>query len=164
MGRAVHAVLQVMDLMTLANLDDLSRAQAAAEGIERRWSDVATLVRSAAESDVVRRAVSGRFWREVPVAVLIEGSVLEGYVDLIYELDDGLGIVDYKTDSVAASEVAERMEQYQVQGEAYRIALEQATRLKVEAVTFVFAALGGHEAAVATSPELTDRALIGLRG
>ena len=32
-GRAVHAVLQVIDLATGAGLDDLARAQAAAEGI-----------------------------------------------------------------------------------------------------------------------------------
>jgi ATP-dependent helicase/nuclease subunit A len=164
LGRAVHAVLQVIDLVSLAKLDDLSRAQAAAEGIERRWEDVARLVRSAAESGVVRRAASGRFWREVPVAVMIEGSVLEGYVDLIYELDGGLGIVDYKTDSVTAAEADRRMQAYRVQGEAYRLAVEQATGQEVKDVTFVFASLAGREVAVPAQEQLREQLLTGLRG
>ena len=46
-GRAVHAVLQVIDLATGAGLDDLARAQADAEGIPEQAPEVATLVRAA---------------------------------------------------------------------------------------------------------------------
>jgi ATP-dependent helicase/nuclease subunit A len=159
LGRAVHAVLQVADLHALSNLEQLSRAQAAAEGIEHRWQEVATLARRAAQSDAVRRAVSGPFWREVPVAVTLEGIILEGYVDLVYETPGGLGIVDYKTDSVSPAEADKRMDQYRIQGEAYRVALQIATGLDVPEVTFVFASLPGHEVTVRTSEELRDQVL-----
>jgi len=88
---AADALLQSIDLATLANLDALATAQAEAEGIPRRSAEVARLVRNAASSDAVKRAVaSGRYWREVPVGAPIGGVVLEGFIDLLYEGADGL--------------------------------------------------------------------------
>jgi ATP-dependent exoDNAse (exonuclease V) beta subunit len=155
-------VLQVIDLEHLTELEELATAHAAAEGIGDRGQDVATLVRSAAGSAVVRQAVSGRFWREVPVAGLVRGVLIEGYIDLVYETDGGLGIVDYKTDSVSESGVEERMQQYEVQGATYRILLEEVSRLPVTQVTFVFAALDGLEAAVSPDAAVEEQVLIRL--
>ena len=60
-GRAVHAVLQTIDLATGDGIDQTARAQAAAEGIPQRQAEVARLARVAVESDIVKRAVgSGR--------------------------------------------------------------------------------------------------------
>lgn len=144
LGRAVHAVLQTVDLATLADLEIHARAQAEAEGIAERTSEVAKLVRAAASLEPVRRAVAGgRFWREVPVGGPIEGGTLEGVVDLLYE--DGKGgfiVLDYKTDAISASEIDERLERYRPQGEAYAILVEAATKKRVSAVIFAFAAIG----------------------
>jgi ATP-dependent helicase/nuclease subunit A len=63
---------------------------------------VARLVRAACDSEPVRRAATARHWREVPLGAPFGGVLLEGFVDLLYELPDGrLVIVDYKTDSVS---------------------------------------------------------------
>ncbi len=143
LGRAVHAVLQVVDLENLTGLEDLSRSQAAAEGLPDRADEVARLARTAAESAPVRRAIASRsYWREVPVGVTLGDAVMEGYIDLVFATDEGFEIVDYKTDAVTSGEVASRMTQYELQGEAYRLAIELATGKQVPVVSFVFAAIG----------------------
>jgi len=138
LGRAVHAVLQTVDLATLADLDIQARAQAEAEGIGERAAEVAKLVRAAASLEPVREAVErGRFWREVPVGGPIEGGILEGVVDLLYEDGNGgLVVLDYKTEAISASEVDERLERCRPQGEAYAILVEAATKRRVSAVVF----------------------------
>ena len=71
LGRAVHAVLQTIDLETGEGIEDTARAQATAEGIPHLQSEVAALAWAAVNSDIVRRAVaSGRYWREAHIALL----------------------------------------------------------------------------------------------
>jgi ATP-dependent helicase/nuclease subunit A len=142
-GRAVHAVLQVIDLATRDGLDDLARAQAAAEGIPEQAAEVARLVRAACDSEPVRRAAAVRHWREVPLGAPVGGVLLEGFVDLLYELPDGrLAIVDYKTDSVQGAEVDRRMERYRLQGGVYGLLVGEVTGREVARIEFVFAAAG----------------------
>jgi len=142
-GRAVHAVLQVIDLATRAGLDDLARAQAAAEGIPEQAAEVARLVRAACDGEPLRRASTARHWREVPLGAPVGGVLLEGFVDLLYELPDGrLAIVDYKTDSVQGAEVDRRMERYRLQGGVYGLLVGEVTRRDVARIEFVFAAAG----------------------
>ena len=146
-GRAVHAVLQTVDLKTGAGIEDTARAQAVAEGIPRRESDIARLTRVAIESDVVRRAVeSGRFWREVPVGVPVEDGALEGFIDLLFETPSGgLAIVDYKTDSLREGQTAAAAERYRPQASAYALAVSRATNKPVEEVVFLFLEPKGEE-------------------
>ena len=89
-GRAVHGVLQVVDLATGAGLDAAVSSQCLAEGIVEYADVVTALVRSALASDVVQRAAAREHWRESYVGTLQpDGTVLEGFVDLIYREDDG---------------------------------------------------------------------------
>jgi ATP-dependent exoDNAse (exonuclease V) beta subunit len=142
LGRAVHAVLQLVDLATLEGLDRLAAARAAAEGIPAEAARVAELARRAALSAPVRRATTGRYWREVPVGGRIGDTTIEGFVDLLYEVDDGLGVVDYKTDQVTAADVEARLNHYRAQGAAYALLAEAATGRPVRSVEFVFTGPG----------------------
>ena len=138
-GRAVHAVLQTIDLATGDGIDETARAQAAAEGISQRQAEVARLARVAVESEVVKRAVaSGRLWREVPLGVPVGDGALEGFVDLLFEEDDGLVIVDYKTDSVEPEEVATAAKRYRLQAGSYALLAQRATRKPVKEIVFLF--------------------------
>ena len=85
LGRAVHAVLQSIDLATGAGLEGAARAQAAAEGIPDRADEVARRVKAALDAPSVREAIAGRYWREVYVAAPVEGVTVEGFIDLLYE-------------------------------------------------------------------------------
>ena len=89
-----------MDLASGDGLEDVVQSQCVAEGVVEFSALVTALVRSALESDVVKRAVAREHWRESYVGMVqADGTLLEGFVDLIYREDDGsLVIVDYKTD------------------------------------------------------------------
>ncbi|WP_324651547.1 UvrD-helicase domain-containing protein [Georgenia sp. H159] len=143
-GRAVHAVLQAVDLTTGAGLEDAVGAQCVAEGITGHEELVADLVRSALASDTVRRAAERRFWRESYTATVEEdGTVLEGFVDLVFRDDDAaLVVVDYKTDAVPAEALPARAEYYRPQLQAYCRMLAGATGAEVRGV-LVFVAPGG---------------------
>ncbi|WP_322795500.1 UvrD-helicase domain-containing protein [Tepidiforma sp.] len=140
-GRAVHAVLQTIDLATGDGLEETAAAQAAAEGVPGEASHVARLARSALDSRPVQEAVrSGRSWREVYVGAEIDGTVVEGFIDLLYERENGeLVVVDYKTDTLrSAAEVDAAMARYRLQGAAYAAALQAALGRAVAEVVFVF--------------------------
>ncbi|WBQ07842.1 UvrD-helicase domain-containing protein [Kribbella sp. CA-293567] len=120
-GRAVHGVLQVVDLATGADLDAAVSAQCLAEGVVEYADVVSALVRSALSSEVVQRAAAREHWRESYVGTLQpDGTVLEGFVDLIYREDDGtLIIVDYKTDTIPAAALGARIAHYAPQLHTY---------------------------------------------
>jgi ATP-dependent exoDNAse (exonuclease V) beta subunit len=140
-GRAVHATLQTVDLGTGDNLAAIARAQAVAEGVERWLDDVERLARAALSSSAVREAVaSGRYWREMYVATPLGDTLVEGFIDLLYENVDGeLVVVDYKTDTVrSGADVDAAVGRYRLQGATYAVALEQQLGRTVAAVRFVF--------------------------
>jgi ATP-dependent exoDNAse (exonuclease V) beta subunit len=154
LGRAVHSVLQTVDLASGADLEATARAQAAAEGIPARAAEVARLARAALDSDAVREAVaSGRYWREIYVGAGIAGGegtvsgdvVVEGFIDLLYETAAGdLVVVDYKTDALSEGDSIEAaLERYRLQGAAYALALTEALRRPVARCVFVFVNTAG---------------------
>jgi ATP-dependent exoDNAse (exonuclease V) beta subunit len=139
LGRAVHAVLQTVDLRTGAGIDDAAAAQAAAEGIIGREDEVAQRARVALGTRVVQEAVEHGFRREMYVATPVNGTTLEGYVDLVYRRPDGLVVVDYKTDAWADdADLATKVARYRLQGASYAVALEQATGEPVAECVFLF--------------------------
>jgi ATP-dependent exoDNAse (exonuclease V) beta subunit len=143
-GRAVHAVLQAVDLGTGAGLEDLSAEQAVAEGVVGREGEIAALVRAALGSDVITRAAAGgRYWRELyvgaPVGDGVDAPVVEGFIDLLVEGDDGFTVVDYKTDTVQGEEeIGRAAERYRLQGATYALALERALGRPVARCVFLF--------------------------
>jgi len=155
-GRAVHATLQTIDLATGEGLEATARAQAWAEEIPGREGEVQALVRSVLEAPVVRAAVAGdRYWREVPVAAPVDGTTIEGFVDLLVDAPEGLVVVDYKTDRAPGDdELDALMAKYRVQGAAYALALERVLERPVARCVFVFARRGG----AALEREVTDMA------
>ena len=139
-GRAVHATLQSIDLETGEGLEAVAAAQSLAEGIEDRLPDVIRFARAALESPAVQAAVaSGRYFREVYVGATVEGVLVEGFIDLLYETPAGLVIVDYKTDTVdTEAEVDAAMQRHRLQGAAYAVALAASQAQPVSGCTFVF--------------------------
>jgi ATP-dependent exoDNAse (exonuclease V) beta subunit len=128
-GRAVHAVLQVVDLTTGEGLDDAVAAQCVAEGVVEHTEVVRAMARAALDSEVVQRAAAREHWRESYVGTVQgDGIVHEGFADLIYREDDGsLVVVDYKTDAVPEAAVPVRSAIYQPQMDAYVEMLGAAT-------------------------------------
>ncbi len=169
-GRAVHAVLQAVDLtpfghdappeVRTAALRPLALAQARAERIGDRSADVERLAAAALSSDVVVEAIrSGTARREVYVAAPVGGRLLEGFVDLCFDDGAGLVVVDYKTDAVDGDEDLERAyERYRLQAAAYALALAAATGRPVRRCVLLFLAASGRpaERAVTDLPTLLE--------
>ena len=154
-GRAVHGVLQVVDLASGDGLHEAVAAQCVAESVVEFAALVTVLVRSALNSEVVKRAAAREHWRESYVGMLQEdGTVLEGFIDLIYREDDGsLVIVDYKTDDAPDAALPSRVGYYAPQLNAYRSIVETAIHKPTSPPVLVFArttraasiAVGGHQ-------------------
>ncbi|HEY4378680.1 MAG TPA: PD-(D/E)XK nuclease family protein, partial [Acidimicrobiales bacterium] len=151
-GRAVHGVLQTIDLGTGAGRDAAVAAQCQAEAIGTRADDVARLVQLALDSPVVREAAANAHWREVYACTPVAGRLLEGYVDLLYRGPDGLVVVDYKTAGTTdPTDLAQRVEGYRLQGASYALSVAQTTGEPVHRVVFLFLTPGG-----AVSIDLAD--------
>ncbi len=159
-GRAVHAAVQGLPW----DADDsliaaFARAQAVAEAIPERAGEVERLVKKALQSEAADRARSAaRALREVPFALSQDGTILEGFVDLVIETDAGLEIVDWKTDDVPRAAVAERLREYELQAGLYVLGIETATGRSVNKVTYVFVR-AGLEASPGEPPSLRAAAL-----
>lgn len=138
-GRAVHGVLQTVDLATGAGLTAACAAQAAAEGVLGKEGVIEELAQSALDSETVRTAAQSKHWREVYVGVPWNDGVLEGYIDLLYENDDGLVVVDYKTDAWRKeTELDVKVDLYSVQLQAYAEAVRVAVGREVAGALLLF--------------------------
>ena len=131
--------MQSIDLDSGDGIEDRARVQASAEGIPDLENEIARLCRRAVESEIVRRAVvSGRLWREVPVAAATGDGSLHGFIDLLFEEPDGLVVVDYKTDRVDPSAEPDPSARYRLQGGAYAHAIQRVTGSRVKEVVFLY--------------------------
>jgi ATP-dependent exoDNAse (exonuclease V) beta subunit len=87
-----------------------------------------------------RQAV--RLWRELPVWFPDGADLIEGVVDLAFEEDGGLVLVDYKTDHIADEQALEQAAHHAPQLQLYGRGLAQATGLPVRERLVLFTALG----------------------
>jgi ATP-dependent exoDNAse (exonuclease V) beta subunit len=137
-GNAVHTVLEYMDLDDPGGIGPLSRWAACAFDVGGLEGRVAELVKGALSTEIFARARRGRFYREYPLSAWDGEKLIEGAVDLLIVENDGLTVIDYKTDLVEGERVRERAEHYRPQIEAYVRALEAATGKKVKEASLLF--------------------------
>jgi ATP-dependent exoDNAse (exonuclease V) beta subunit len=138
-GRAVHGVLQTIDLATGAGLDAAVAAQCEAEAVPGRAEDVRRLVMVALDSPSVKEAARSPHWREVYACTPVDGRLLEGYIDLLYRGPDGLVVVDHKTAATSdPDELDRRVEGYRIQGASYALTIGASTAEPVTRVTLLF--------------------------
>ncbi|MEZ5320912.1 MAG: UvrD-helicase domain-containing protein [Microthrixaceae bacterium] len=143
LGRAVHRTLELVDLADPDGntLRAVAATAARTEGIEGHLSHVLDCCVAALAAPSVRLAATRPHHKEHYLAAPIGGVVVEGYVDLLVETDDGLLIVDYKSDDLrdpigtAADAAAAR---YRLQAATYAAALSITTGLPIAGAAFVF--------------------------
>jgi ATP-dependent exoDNAse (exonuclease V) beta subunit len=166
LGHLVHSIMERVPL----DADGRLGAIAEEEALESGRPDLAHRARCLAAacwaSAPVREAAARRHWKEVPVSAAIDGVLLEGYVDLLYAREDGLVVIDFKTDRDADVEAAER--RYGLQLGAYALALEAATGRRVCDSWIVMAAGGddggpGPSARVEVDDALRERVRVAAR-
>jgi ATP-dependent helicase/nuclease subunit A len=144
-GRAVHAALADLDLSSWRDgagrsVDEVAATHALAHGVHSQSSEITAMVRRALASPTVAHGARRRHWREVPVTTALGAAgVLEGFVDLVVEDDDGLVVIDYKTDRPTGPRArAGTAARYRLQVAAYAVALEASTGISVVRCVLVF--------------------------
>jgi ATP-dependent helicase/nuclease subunit A len=157
-GRAVHAVLQSVDLDDPSDVRALAAVEAAHEGLTAPGDaeDVAQRAAGALESAVIleaRAAARNKRWRELYVAAPVgqsaaragAGPLVEGYIDLLFEDDRGeLVVVDYKTDrAVSPDDAAAVGGRYRLQAGAYALAVAEVLHRPVNRAVLVFCGRDG---------------------
>ena len=159
LGRAVHAVLQTADFAEPGEeLAPQARRYAAAEGVEHLADNVVARARNALSAPVIREAARQRHWRELYAAAEVEGRLLEGFIDLLYEAPDGsLVVVDYKTHDSDERPDLRQKPGYRLQIAAYALMITEATDRAVSRCVFVFLGPNSvHEVPVDDLPEAID--------
>ncbi|WP_044974465.1 helicase-exonuclease AddAB subunit AddA [Ruminococcus sp. HUN007] len=158
-GTAIHSILEHADFRALENdpAGEIKRAAEKgfitarqAEGIDPEY------IKAFTSSELFRRAVSSeRMERERKFLVRLgdlelndaafekfkdSDSMVQGIVDMYFEEEDGLVLVDYKTDYV--TDISELVENYSLQLEIYRAALEKTENKKVKCAVIYSLKLG----------------------
>ena len=146
-GSLVHSILARLEPPAPERLESLrEEGVACARALDLGEDEVALameLIRNSVETGILARAaVAPKRWRELPFTFELDGRVLRGFIDLVFEEEGKLTLVDFKTDQVAAGEANERASFYASQGGAYVMALEAATGLEVGDLVFSFLRLG----------------------
>ncbi|MDE0332184.1 MAG: UvrD-helicase domain-containing protein [Nitrospinae bacterium] len=142
-GSLVHEILARLEPPAPERLESLREEGVAcgrALGLKEDNVDLAMkLIRNSAETGILARAaVAPRRWRELPFVYGLGGRVLRGAVDLVFEEEGKLVVVDFKTDRITEGEAEDKAADYESQGAAYVMALEAATGLEVGELVFSF--------------------------
>lgn len=144
-GTAAHTVMQHINYNMTGSADEI-RLEIERLYSENRLSDDEAKTVSAESiytffnSDLGKRAKSAsRVYREFPFTLLIpvsevyadykgnEKSLIQGKIDLFFEEEDEIVLVDYKTGKVSASYLKEAAEKHKVQLLLYAKSLERIT-------------------------------------
>lgn len=153
-GTAVHAVMQKLDYRKELSeeqikdqMDDMVRKELITPE-QKACVDVHKII-NFFNSDIGKRILKAeKVYREIPFHIQLkvtdiydelpkekyhnEHIMLQGIIDCYFEEEDGVVLVDYKTDYIKDGELEKAKEKYKVQLEYYKIAIEEITGKKVK--------------------------------
>jgi ATP-dependent helicase/nuclease subunit A len=145
-GRLVHRVLEWIPFEDGApeGAAAMARALGPTFGLDEEAARRAGehLARALALPVMARARRASRLWRELPLWIPEDGALVEGVVDLVFEEEGGLVVVDYKTDHVADADALAQAAHHAPQLQVYGRGLAQATGLRVTERLVLFTALG----------------------
>ncbi len=136
-GTAVHHVLELVPFSAGRSATEvqedvvtrLSEACAKSAGVSLLQAQVAQRVTQALDSDVLRAAAGSRHWRELSVSLAWPNGTFDGIIDLVVETEEGLVVVDYKTDLLRPqsldTDLSLKVDRYRHQLAAYALAVER---------------------------------------
>jgi ATP-dependent helicase/nuclease subunit A len=147
-GSLVHGILEWIPLDDVAVATEQARSMAQAlapsfgldaEGAARAAEAV---TRALALPVIARARRASRIWRELRLWFPDGADLVEGKVDLVFEEDGGLVVVDYKTDHLSAEQARAQAAHHAPQLQLYGRGLARATGLPVRERLVLFTALG----------------------
>ncbi len=139
MGSAFHLLMERIDFDDPANDAALSQVVGEFSLTASQAKTLTRWVKNLVAMPSFAAARTGRVWREAPFTWSDgRGVAYSGKIDLLAETDEGLLVVDYKTDGVTEAELPAHMEHYAHQGEVYRAAIKELTGTDAVRMVFCF--------------------------
>ncbi len=157
-GTAIHTAIQYLDLDTPIHGAEMAIREMVEGGFLTQAQGAVVspqLVADFLQSTVAQQMrTAKRVEREFPFSILLPASeydpqapegetvMLQGVVDCWFENEEGITIVDFKSDRVTQATLMERSEGYRLQLVAYRRAMEEILGKKVGRCVLWFLTLG----------------------
>jgi ATP-dependent exoDNAse (exonuclease V) beta subunit len=135
-GTLVHAVLSVIALdADAATVGAVAHTQgrivsASVEEVESAATAVRAVLAHPLIGEARRAQQAGRCLRETPVAIVVDGELVEGVADFAFGDDEGMTVIDFKTDRAEG----DALSQYRRQVGLYARAVTRATGRPARAV------------------------------
>jgi ATP-dependent helicase/nuclease subunit A len=145
-GSLVHNVLEWVSLeqATAESVTAMAVALASSYGLDaesgRRAGEAAWTALGLPVMERARRA--RRVWRELPLVFPDGSDLIEGVIDLVFEEEGGLVIVDYKTDRITPEQAVAQAAHHAPQLQLYGRGLAQAWGLPVRERLVLFTSIG----------------------
>ncbi|HYU43158.1 MAG TPA: UvrD-helicase domain-containing protein [Vicinamibacteria bacterium] len=143
-GSLVHRILEWVPLAEPERVRGMAEALAPSFGLDAASAArAATAAERALALPVMERArLATRVWRELPLWFPEGAELLEGVIDLVFEEDGALVLVDYKTDGIAAEQALAQAAHHAPQLQLYGRGLAQALGMPVRERLVLFTTLG----------------------
>jgi ATP-dependent helicase/nuclease subunit A len=142
LGDAFHRVMELIDVPDAATLEPLAQAICDEHGIPDSAEAVVAMARLTLKALDATGIDVGRAHREVPFVAPDGNRVLIGRLDFVAAEEDGVDIVDFKTDERRAEPLGAALEAHRGQLETYERAVSAVVDRKRIQVRVVFARTG----------------------
>ena len=124
LGIAFHAYVERSTKPTIQ--ESLIQQIVTEHGIGNQKDELIKLATTYLNSDLFKRIQNSKqVLKEIPFSYFQDNILYEGFIDLMFEEQDGWTIVDLKTDNIQESQIATRSELYRDQLDIYTYALKQ---------------------------------------
>ena len=147
-GSLVHGILEWIpfddDDAAAEQARSMAKALAPSFGLDAVGAARAAeaVTRALALPVIARARRASRIWRELRLWFPDGADLVEGKVDLVFEEDGGLVVVDYKTDHLSGEQARAQAAHHAPQLQLYGRGLARATGLPVRERLVLFTALG----------------------
>jgi ATP-dependent exoDNAse (exonuclease V) beta subunit len=125
-GKLVHRLFERLDWSQPGLLEKIAELEGKDLGATGPMIKRAKeIVREALQSPILQRAIkSDNYQKEVPFTYKNNGTIFEGVMDLVFKEEDGLVVLDFKTDLVKKEELNSKVEHYKPQLQVYSDAIK----------------------------------------
>lgn len=152
-GTLYHKLLEEMNLFCMDSMEEIEskihelveQGKVSPEGLEKvNRYQLYQFTKTRLASRMKQAYEAGKLYREQQFVMGIQANeinkdyisdeimLVQGIIDVFFEEDDGLVLMDYKTDVIRSRKEEELVEKYRVQLEYYQRAIEQITGKKVK--------------------------------
>ena len=139
-GKLVHRLFEKLDWSRPDLLEEIAGIEGKALGAPESMRNKAEeMVRKALKSPLLQRCTeSGKCQKEVPFSYKSNGTLFEGVMDVVLKEEDGLTVLDFKTDLVEKKSLDSKLEHYRPQAQVYSDAIGTIFGKPPKEVVFFF--------------------------